>query len=267
MVLNSNVHVALIDSGIGGFSILEPLEQLNPQATISYFMDNHYLPYGELSLPVLLERLEGIVEFLLDSNVDIVVIACNTATTQALKHLRECFDLPFVGVVPAIKPAALLTRSGIVGLLATPATVNSDYTAQLIADFATNCTVKMLGSSAMVRFSEQQFWHKEQIHIDATAGLEELFEIDTLVLGCTHFPLVKDHIQRWLPDTVTMVDPGIAVAKRVAAVIEQHHFNDIKSTSKGSKSFYCTSPLTQLQQKKLHDHGFERIKVLDFEFS
>ena len=148
----------LFDSGIGGLSVFCEVEKRLPQATFSYFMDNLYLPYGELSKHSLLTRLEKIAQFLCEqSKPDVIVIACNTASTQTLDFLRQRFKQTFVGVVPAIKPAATMSETGLIGLLATPGTVKSAYIGQLVEQYAKNCTVKRVGSSDLFIWLRRYF--------------------------------------------------------------------------------------------------------------
>ncbi len=269
-------HIALIDSGIGGFSVLAEIEAKMPEVTVSYFMDNLYLPYGELSQADLLNRLERIVEFLLGlSAPDIIVIACNTASTQSLDFLRQRFKATFVGdfvgVVPAVKPAAIASSSARIGVLATPATVKGDYMDQLIHDFALHCTVQRVGSSELVHLAEMLFWGQagRQEGQQQTRGVAEVqrivaeFEaVDTIVLGCTHFPLIKDIIQQALDDEVLLVDSGAAIANRVQSLLGQ---KTEKYLSTGKKQLFSTRVLSADKQQKLAAMGFERLTHISLE--
>lgn len=262
-------HIALIDSGIGGFSILAEIEAKIPDAVISYFMDNLYLPYGELSESRLCARLERIVEFLLkQSRPDIVVIACNTAATQSLDFLRQRFDRVFVGVVPAIKSAALQSNTGQIALLATPATARGAYVNKLIRDFADGCKVQRVGSSELVHLAEQLFWqlhsHSDddirQIIAQATAGFEA---VDTVVLGCTHFPLIKEMIQRELGNQVLLIDAAGAIAKHVASLLDCVAFR--YSSAGSSKQLFSTQKLCSPKRQKLAAMGFGHIDHVSLE--
>ena len=257
-------HIAVIDSGIGGLSILAEIEAKLPYLSISYFMDNLYLPYGTLDQPVLLERLAAIVEFMLQNNPpDIFVIACNTASTQSLDFLRQRYGQTFVGVVPAIKPAAGHTSCGRIGLLATPATVNGSYLGQLISDFATDCCVHSVGSCELVHLAEQRFWNGDAVNDDSEAIayiLSPLKDIDTLVLGCTHFPLIKHQIRAALPDHVTLLDSGEAIARRVAFLLaDTIPVSDWAS----NKHLYATEDLTLNKRQKLSGMGFSNIDHIE----
>jgi len=144
----------VFDSGIGGTTVLEHIQQSIPHAQYSYFMDNALLPYGAQSQQTIINRLCGLIQFIKDEslNVDLIVIACNTASTSALSSVRQITDIPIVGVVPAIKPAAQLTQSKHIGLLATPATVSSPYTDALIKEHASSITTSLYSSVELVTF-------------------------------------------------------------------------------------------------------------------
>jgi glutamate racemase len=249
-------HIALIDSGIGGFSVLAEIEKKLTNVSVSYFMDNLYLPYGELAQADLLSRLERIVTFLQHSSPDIIVIACNTASTQSLDFLRARFDQTFVGVVPAIKPAALMSQSGTIGLLATPATVSNAYIDDLIEDFASECIVHKYGSSELVHLAETLFWQEELP--DTTAISLKVFEqVDTLVLGCTHFPLITGLIETFLPKGVNLVDSGQAIANRVDSLLADKF--DHAQTTQYVKCLYSTTPLPVAKTARLAQMGFKTL--------
>lgn len=154
----------------------------------------------------------------------LAVVACNTASTVSLPALREKFDFPVVGVVPAIKPAARLTANGIVGLLATRGTVKRSYTHELIARFANECQIEMLGSAEMVELAEAKL-HGEDVSLDALKRILRPWlrmkePPDTVVLGCTHFPLLQEELLQVLPEGTRLVDSGAAIARRTAWLLE-----------------------------------------------
>ena len=181
-------HVAFIDSGIGGMSVLFEVRKTVPIMNVSYLMDNLYLPYGQLNPADLLRRLTTVVQFIRSLQPDLVVIACNTASTHSLSQLRRIFsDQQFVGVVPAIKPAAMLAANKLIGLLATPATASSDYLNRLMTEYAADCQLISLGTSALVKCAEEYFWN-ETLDVDSFPDLTCFEPVDVLVLGCTHFP-------------------------------------------------------------------------------
>lgn len=237
--------IAFIDSGIGGLSIVESAMLQLPYAEYIYFMDNKYLPYGELSDQFLRERLLTIAEYLLTFyQPDVIVVACNTASTLTLSQLRECFSIPFVGVVPAIKPAAEATISGKVVVLATPSTVKNPYTHALIHNFARNTAVELIGSSELVKWAEEHFWHcgsPAPIIVDNVKQFVNMHEhsfhnADQVVLGCTHFPFLKNILSQNLVSTTMLIDSAVAVARQVRAVLCRDIVNGEYAANNGEQS-------------------------------
>jgi len=188
-------------------------------------------PYGIKSEQELIQRVVGLLEFSLPVyQPQIVVIACNTASTLVLDELRRQFEVPFVGVVPAIKPAAQLTLSGVIAVLATEGTVNRDYTRRLVHDFASDKKVILYGSAKLVFLAEQKLkgHPSNNADIDNEVGaLKNHPLLDTVVLACTHFPLLKDELSRALPQVKYWVDSGEAIARRVQYWLNQINAVDI----------------------------------------
>lgn len=217
--------ILVLDSGVGGLSVCQSILEKQADLQIIYFADDAYFPYGLLDEQILRERLHEIVARMLQIHQpDLVVLACNTVSTLVLPELRASFDIPFVGVVPAIKPAAAISKTGRIGLLATPATVRRPYTDQLIRDYASECEVQRVGSNALVEQAEIYLSGQmvdQQILRDALRSFEcstEDTKIDTIVLGCTHFPLLKPALSQIMPH-ITWVDSGAAIAKRVDSLL------------------------------------------------
>ncbi len=215
-------RILVFDSGVGGLSIAAEIQQQHPHCSIIYASDNGAFPYGTKSEDELVERVGAVLTRLLaDTPVDIIVIACNSASTLALPHIRNRFRQPIVGVVPAIKPAAELSRTGTIGLLATPGTIKRQYTQQLIHDFAPHNRVISIGSSELVELAEQKIRGKQPCRQALSAILEPFFSdtehppVDTIVLACTHFPLLKAELQDVIGASITWVDSGEAIARRV----------------------------------------------------
>jgi len=220
-------QLLIFDSGVGGLSIFQEVVKQSPNVNCYYLSDNAYFPYGELGETVLINRLITLLDsFIKEQPVDMIVIACNSASTVALQSLRQHFSLPVVGVVPAIKPAALKSKNDVIGLLATPATINRDYTKQLINEFAANKTVLNIGSTALVKLAEEKLQGKrvdEQVLKTVfLPWLNAPSQPDTLVLGCTHFPLLKKEISDCFDGRVNLVDSGEAIAKRVTLLLGNH---------------------------------------------
>lgn len=217
-------RILVFDSGVGGLSILKAIRQRLPTQDYVYASDNAAFPYGLKTRDYLVERVDKVLRALIKARrPDIIVIACNTASTVALPVIRSHFTAPVVGVVPAIKPAAAISRSGVIGLLGTPGTVERAYTQQLIDDFASHCTVVKVGSSRLVEIAEQALRGQAASTQELRNILAPLFQsesLDTVVLACTHFPLITDELAAAAPRPITWVDSGEAIARRVASFTE-----------------------------------------------
>ncbi|ARU26240.1 glutamate racemase [Cellvibrio sp. PSBB006] len=226
-------RILVFDSGVGGLSVMREIQQRLPDCQYLYASDNAAFPYGTKSEDELIARVDKVLHALLQhieqgyGPVDIIVVACNTASTLTLPHIRSHFTQPIVGVVPAIKPAAIHSATKLIGLLATPATVARPYTHDLIREYAGNCTVISVGSSELVHLAEQKL-RGETIALEKIAAIVAPFatapraaELDTLVLACTHFPLLQDELRQCLPGTIQFIDSGEAIARRVAFLLHQ----------------------------------------------
>lgn len=215
--------ILIFDSGVGGLSVAAAIRRRLPTAALAYVCDNAMLPYGTKPDAWLVERIVAVCRAAVAAcRPSALVVACNTASTLALEALRGSLSIPVVGTVPAIKPAAALSHSGHLALLATSATVNRPYTLGLIRDFAAGCRVQRLAADALVVQAERHL-AGEPLDLaaiaDCLAPLWEDPELDTVVLGCTHFPLLRDALARLAPRPVTWVDSGEAIARRVAQVV------------------------------------------------
>lgn len=218
--------IVIFDSGVGGLSVYDEIRQLLPNARYIFAFDNDGFPYGEKPAELIVLRTKQLIEQIaLNYSVDLVVIACNTASTVVLPTLRQHFSFPIVGVVPAIKPAVKLTRNGVIGLLATRATINRQYTHDLINQFAEHCEVELIGSARLVELAEEKLHGKSINHNELTEILLPWLALakipDTIVLGCTHFPLLKTELQLVLPTTCQFIDSGAAIARRVYSLLEK----------------------------------------------
>ncbi|MBY0563969.1 MAG: glutamate racemase [Hyphomonadaceae bacterium] len=215
----------IFDSGVGGLSVLDAIADAALALELDYVADNLWLPYGLKSDAALRERVPALLQAIASQwTPDVVVVACNTASTIALDAVRASLDVPVVGVVPPIKPAAALSKTGVIGLLATPATVQRAYTDDLIARFAADKIVLRSGSSALVTAAESKL---AGAAVDRTAiaeAIDDLFgvpqgdRIDVVALACTHFPLLKQELAEAAPRPVAWLDSGAAIARRTADV-------------------------------------------------
>jgi glutamate racemase len=217
--MNPNAPILFFDSGVGGLSVLAPTRALLPQAPIVYAADSAGFPYGTKSEAELAERVPALLGRLVERFAPrLAVIACNTASTIALDHARAALDLPIVGTVPAIKPAAEMSKTRVIGVLGTEATVRQPYVDNLARDFASDCTIIRHGSAKLVALAEAKLAGEASDSTAIAAAVEPLRraeDLDTVVLACTHFPLLIDELTAALPG-VRFVDGGPGIARRVA---------------------------------------------------
>lgn len=261
----------VFDSGVGGLSVYHEVRQMLPDLHYIYAFDNVAFPYGEKSEAFIVERVVEIVSAVARRHhLSIIVIACNTASTVSLPALRAKFNCPVVGVVPAIKPAAKLTRNGVVGLLATRATVQRPYTHDLIERFAADCQILMLGSAELVEIAEAKL-HGESVSLPALQKILQPWlrmkePPDTVVLGCTHFPLLSEELLQVLPDGTRLIDSGSAIARRAHWLIETSHQQiPVKKDGVEIESLaYCmaTNNETEILLPVLQAYGFRSIQEL-----
>lgn len=227
-----NPSILVFDSGVGGLSVYTELQSILPKRHYIYVFDNEVFPYGEKPENLIIRRVTAILDRITrEYPIALVVIACNTASTVTLPTLRSRFSFPIVGVVPAIKPAVALTRNGVIGLLATRATIKRSYTKTLLTRFASHYRVEMLGSAALVELAEAKLrCHfsvmDEKLLGKITAILEPWLLMpeppDTVVLGCTHFPLLKEELLAVLPAGTELVDSGAAVARHTVCLLKKN---------------------------------------------
>ena len=220
--MDPSAPILFFDSGVGGLSVLKPTRALLPTAPIVYVADSAGYPYGKRSEAEIASRIPALLGRLVERfHPRLAVIACNTASTIALDHVRSALDLPVVGTVPAIKPAAELSKTRVIGVLGTEATVRQPYVDNLAAEFAADCTLIRHGSPELVDLAEAKL-AGESIDIeDVKAAVRLLFDanggdrIDTVVLACTHFPLLDDELRTAIPG-IELVHGGPGIARRVA---------------------------------------------------
>jgi glutamate racemase len=213
--------ILVFDSGLGGISILESIQQQHPGCALIYCSDNAAFPYGTKPETQLIERVSKVLARLdREFHPDILVVACNTASTVALPHIRNLIRAPVIGVVPAIKPAAAIAQTPRIGLLATPGTIQRNYTQSLIDEFGSHYDWINVGSSELVQLAEQKMYGgtPAQLSIEKIVAPFAQFstgELDTMVLACTHFPLLKAELKKALPLIKNWIDSTDAIANRV----------------------------------------------------
>lgn len=220
--MDPSAPILFFDSGVGGLSVLGPTRALLPTAPIVYAADSAGFPYGTKSEAELAARVPALLGRLVERyHPRLAVIACNTASTIALDHVRAALDIPVVGTVPAIKPAAELSKSRVIGVLGTEATVRQPYVDDLAARFASDCRVIRHGSAELVELAERKLAGDPISVADVRAAVAPLVDadgaegMDVMVLACTHFPLLGEEIAAAYPD-IAQVDGGPGIARRIA---------------------------------------------------
>jgi glutamate racemase len=218
--------VLVFDSGLGGLTVFREVKKARPDAGYLYVADDAYFPYSKQSEDELIARVSTLMGDLIETHrPDLVVIACNTASTLVLPHLRARFSIPFVGTVPAIKPACAHSQSKRVTVLGTQATVAREYTRSLIRDFANGSDVALVGSARLAAFAEAELNGAAVADELIVQEIERCFieqdgrRTDTIVLACTHYPLLLDRLERLSPWPVTFIDPAPAIARRAADLL------------------------------------------------
>jgi len=243
-------YIGVFDSGIGGLSVANAIYRLLPRESIYYYADTAHVPYGPRAQAEIRAFAEQITQYLLDAGAKIIVLACNTATGAALDHLRRRWpSVPFVGMEPAVKPAAQATRSGKVGVLATQSTIHSKRYASLMQRYAAGVEVYENPCIGLVpRIEAGQFQHqqtKELIESIVRPMLEK--GVDTLVLGCTHYPFIAPLLRQLVGPDVQLIDPAPAVARQVARRLDEAMLLvPAPQQHKAEYHFYASGPLGEL---------------------
>jgi glutamate racemase len=254
----------VFDSGIGGLSVLRPIRALLPNAPIVYVADSAGYPYGtkrpgeiEARVPALLGRLSERFD------PELIVIACNTASTIALDGVRAALDVPIVGTVPAIKPAAERSKSRVIGVLGTRATVRQPYVDRLTSEFAADCTVIRHGSAELVELAEAKLRGEPTDHaaygeiMDGLLSQPDGDRIDTVVLACTHFPLVELELAEAAPRPLAFVDGKEGIARRTAWLLRDRNWPD--APGEGRALFTRWTPDLERYRAGLADYGLSLI--------
>lgn len=240
--------IGVFDSGVGGLSVLRALRRQLPAQPALYLADQGHVPYGPRPLQQVRSFAEGITRFLLAEGATVIVVACNAASAAALAHLRQVFpQTPFVGMEPAVKPAAEQTHSGVVGVLATPATFQGALYASVVERFAQGVTLLQDTCPGLVQQIETGRLRSPATRAILQRALQPMLArgIDKVVLGCTHYPFVIPLIEEITGPAVQVIDPAPAVARQVARVLEAHHWLEA-GTQPGAYRFFTTGPARPL---------------------
>lgn len=234
--------IGLFDSGIGGTSIWKEIHALLPNENTIYLADSLYAPYGQRSKDEIINLCFKNLNLLIKKECKLIVVACNTATTNAINEIREQYTtIPIIGIEPAIKPAASLTRNSKIGILATKGTISSDLFASKVKSY-TNVTIyEQIGYNLVQLIESGQIHSPEMIRL-LKSYLQPLVEkgIDTLVLGCTHYPYLKPIIETIIPKSITIIDSGKAVAKQTKHILKETNLLS-DSNTKGVSRFYTNT--------------------------
>jgi glutamate racemase len=245
----SSRPIGIFDSGVGGISVLKHIRALLPHEHLMYVADSKYAPYGNKTAEEITARCMILADFLMSQNVKALVVACNTATAAAIDELRETFDIPIIGMEPAVKPAAEASKNGIIGVLATVGTLKSAQFAALLESYGRNVKVVTQACVGLVECIE-----RGELDTPETKALIRQYTspllaegADTIVLGCTHYPFVKHVIQEIVGDKITLIDTGAAVAKQLKNKLEE---KGLLSTSqqKAEVHFWTNSEAENAEQ-------------------
>lgn len=214
--------IGIFDSGVGGITILREIEAQLPHEDLLYFADTANIPYGTKSKAEISRLTRAVSEFLISKKAKLIVVACNTASVASLSYLRETFSVPFVGIVPAVKPAATMTNSKRIGVMATDTTLLSDTFEDLVRKFAPDAAVIRQTCPGLVELVEQGRIDGPEAEALLQRYLDPLLAqgVDTVVLGCTHYPFLRSIIETIAGSNISVIDPAPAVARQVARVLD-----------------------------------------------
>lgn len=251
----SNLPIGIFDSGVGGTSIWKEIEDLLPYENTIYLADSKNAPYGNKSVDEIISLCVKNTELLLDLNCKIIVVACNTATTNAISFLRNNYDIPFIGIEPAIKPAALMTNSNSIGILATKGTLNSQLFSNTSKEHTQGIHITEVIGGGLVQLIEQGKIDSQEMTDLLKRYLKPMLDqdIDHLVLGCSHYPYLIPKLKQLLPERVQIIDSGEAVARQTCNILDKNQFLRIEK----SRPFHCfySNGSISIIQELLRDHA------------
>jgi len=238
--MNNNQPIGLFDSGIGGTSIWKAIHNLLPGEDTVYLADSKNAPYGQKSKDEIIALSIKNTEFLLEQNAKMIVVACNTATTNAIKELRAKYDIPLIGIEPAIKPAAHNSRTQTIGILATKGTLSSELFNKAVEIYQDTTIIEQVGFGLVKLIEDGQINSPEMTQL-LHSYLEPMIEanIDYLVLGCSHYPYLIPQIEKILPAHIKIIDSGEAVARQTEKLLA--HYNAFSDKTNGNAVFYTNS--------------------------
>ena len=247
--------IGVFDSGVGGLSVLRAIRAALPAENLVYVADSGHAPYGDKSEEHIIERTLTVGNWLAVSGVKAITVACNTATVVAIRHLREQTHIPVVAIEPAIKPAANTTRTGVVGVLATTQTLQSESVARLCLEHGEGKRILLQACPVWVEAVEEADLHSPQTEALLRQFVVPLMDqgVDTLVLGCTHYPFLRNTLQRIVGDDVVLIDPAVAVATELTRRLGNDRRMDEQHI--GTTRFFTTGDVLHVQQVVAHLWG------------
>ncbi len=256
----NNQPIGIYDSGVGGLSVLKELKKLLPRESFAYVADQKYVPYGGKTTKELHKLSSNIVGFLISQKVKVIVVACNTSTVHSISFLRKKFTLPIIGTVPVIKTLANITKTKKTAVFSTPATAKSLYLTKLIDKFAKGIKVYKIGGTGLEGLIEEGDIYSDKIKKILKKHLLPLKDkgVDAVALGCTHYPFLRDQIEKLIGDTMQIVDSGLAVARRTREILKD---NKSLANKKGKDCYYTTGDKERFEIALNNLLGKEKRKV------
>lgn len=262
--MNASAPIGVFDSGVGGLSVLKEIRQRLPNESLIYFADSAYAPYGEKSAQTIIERSHYCCDWLIERGAKALVVACNTATAAAVHSLRESYSIPVIAMEPAVKPAAKLSKRGIVGVLATSGTLKSEKFAALQKQHACGVDVITQPCPGLVEAIEKGEPNSSELLnlLKRYVGVLVEQNVDVIVLGCTHYPLVRQQIEMLLPAGIHVIDSGAAVAQRVQSQLEQFELSSQASNNEAVLTLATSGKGNALEQVVQQVLGVKRIHAI-----
>tara|TARA_R100001369_G_C3315673_1_gene168051 strand:+ start:280 stop:1071 length:792 start_codon:yes stop_codon:yes gene_type:complete len=263
--MNKNSPIGIFDSGVGGSSIWQEIHQLMPNENTVYLADSKNAPYGNKTQDEIVSLSIKNTEVLINMGCKIIVVACNTATTNAINVLRSTYNIPIIGIEPAIKPAALQTKYKSIGILATKGTLSSALFHKTAKEFTKEVSVVEIIGEGLVPLIENDELETNEMKVllkKYTAPMVAA-NIDYLVLGCSHYPYLIPQLQKILPTHVSIIDSGQAVAKQTQSVMQQHGLLN-ESDKKGTLQFYTNTKVDTLKSLLKKYSEIITVKKMDF---
>ncbi|WP_420551602.1 glutamate racemase [Tenacibaculum aiptasiae] len=264
IITNSIQPIGIFDSGIGGISIWKEINKLLPNENTIYLSDNKNAPYGQKSREKIIELSVKNTEYLIDRGCKIIVVACNTATTNAIKHLRANYNIPFIGIEPAIKPASIQTKTGVIGILATKGTLNSSLFEKTSSKIDDNITIIEQIGEGLVELIEGGKMHSSEMTKLLKTYINPMLlnKCDSIVLGCTHYPFLMPQIRSIVGPDVNIIDSGEAVAMQTKNILQKN--NALYSMNDNPSNIFFSNKEEMVLQDILKEYKNITIKYSDF---